>query len=123
MGKKGITIISSVFLIAFYIAIIMYLSFGILHIELLDNFISAIVFDIIGFILLFYCILKSILSKSKIGFCIPLIILTVCYTIILNVINLVLIFTLSNSLLVLFNLLLLFIYCLISIPIYIMGRK
>jgi hypothetical protein len=124
MGKKGVTVALTAFIIAFYVAIIMYVFFAVLHIDALANFISAMTFEIIGFCLLTYFVLGNILAKPiKTGYFVPLILVTVVYTIALDVINLACVATMSNVFFVLANLVLLFIYCLVSIPMYIMGRR
>lgn len=97
--------------------------FAVLHVDILANFLSALVFEIIGFILLAYFVLGNILSKSiKTGFFVPLIMVTVIYTIALNIINLVLITLMPTTFFILTNFILLFIFCIISIPMYIMGK-
>ena len=98
--------------------------FAVLHIDALANFISAMTFEIIGFCLLTYFVLGNILAKPiKTGYFVPLILVTVVYTIALDVINLACVATMSNVFFVLVNLVLLFIYCLVSIPMYTMGRR
>lgn len=124
MGKKGLIAILSSFVFAFYIAIIMYVFFAILHIDTLENFEAAMVFEIIGFILLAYFVLGNIFSKPiKTGFFVPLIMVTVIYTVILDIINIALIITMPHTFFVLINLIILIVYCLLSIPMYIMGRR
>lgn len=124
MGKKSLTAILSSLVVCFYIAIIMYVFFAILHIDTLANFGSAMIFEIIGFVLLAYFILGNIFSKPiKTGYFVPLLMVTIIYTVILDIINLALIFSISHVFFVLSNLIILFVYCLISIPMYIMGRK
>lgn len=123
MGKRGLTAVLSSFMIALYIVIILYVFFAVLHVDILANFLSALVFEIIGFILLAYFVLGNILSKSiKTGFFVPLIMATVIYTIALNIINLVLTL-MPTTFFILTNFILLFIFCIISIPMYIMGKR
>lgn len=122
--KKGLAGILSGCILIFYISIIMYVFFAILHIEVLENFESAMAFEIIGFLFLAYFIMGNILSKRiKTGCLVPLIIVTVVYTVILNVINFACVIIMPHIFFVLLNFVLLFIYCLISMPIYIMGRR
>lgn len=91
---------------------------------MLENFLSALLFEIIGFALLTYFILGFISTQSKkIGFLVPLIISTLLYTLVLDFLNLVLVSILPSVVFVLFNLVLLFIYCLTSVPMYIMGNR
>lgn len=124
MNKKYMTSVLSLFLIFIYIAIIMYIFFGVVHVNTLVNFQSAIIFELIGFFILTYLVFSNILSKTiKIGFFVPLVIVTIVYTIILDIVNIVLVVTMPHVFFLLINLVLLFIYCLVSIPMYIMGRK
>lgn len=122
--RKGFIGVLSGCLLTFYIGIILYVFFAILHIETLANFESAMAFEIIGFLLLIYFVMSSLLSKRiKAGFLVPLITVTVIYTVILDVINIVCIIKMPHIFFVLLNFVLLFIYCLISMPMYIMGRR
>lgn len=124
MGKRKMTTVFSIFLLGFYMAIVMYIFFSISHIDTLKNFEVALTFEIIGFVLLGYFVLGNILSKPiKTGYFVPLIMVTVIYTIILDIVNLVCVVTVPNALFILLNLIILFIYCMISVPMYIMGRR
>lgn len=111
-------------LLAAYIGIIMYVFFVILHIETYKNFESAMAFEIIGFLLLIYLVMGNLLSKRiKAGLFAPLVMVTAIYTIILDIINIVFVITMPHAFFVLLNFILLFIYCLVSIPMLIMGRR
>lgn len=122
--KKGLAGILFGFILIFYMSIIVYVLFAILKIDTLANFKSAMVFEIIGFLILTYFIMSNLLSKRiKTGFFVPLIIVTVVYTVILNVVNIACIIAMPHTIFLLVNLVLLFIYCLISMPMYIMGRR
>lgn len=122
--KKGLISVLTGCLLTFYIGIIMYVFFAILHIETLANFESAMLFEIIGFLLLSYFVMSNLLSKRiKAGFFVPLVMVTVIYTVILDVINIVFIITMPHMFFLLSNFVLLFVYCLVSMPMYIMGRK
>lgn len=122
--KKGFAGILSGCVLILYISIIMYVFFAILQIETLANFESAMAFEIIGFLLLAYLIMGNLLSKRiKTGFFAPLIIGTVVYTVILDAINIAFVTVMPHIFFVLLNFVLLFICCLISMPMYIMGRR
>lgn len=124
MKSKGLTKFLSSFLLLFYVAIIMMAFFPVLHIDALKNFVSALIFEIIGIILLAYFILGTICTEEKkIGFIVPLIICTIVYTVLLDIMNLALVATMPGALFILTNMILLFVYCLIAIPMFIMGRK
>lgn len=124
MKKREFALGFCVFMIFFYIAIVMYTLFFSLNIRTLGNFIAALFFEFIGIIVIAYFLLSNILSSNiKIGFFAPLIMINIFYILLLNVLNLGCITMMSFSTFVLLNLLILFIYCLISAPMYIMGRK
>lgn len=123
MRGKALTKVLSMFLLLFYIAIIMYVLFPVQHIYMFANFEVAMAFEIIGFALLAIFIVGFIFRPMKLGFAAPLVIATVVYTVILDVVNIFFIITMPHVMFVLVNFILLFIYCLISGPIYIMGRR
>lgn len=124
MNKKGLTFILTAFLIAFYTVIIFFLMLSIFNIDETDNFGTAIIFEIIGIVLIAFFILGGILSESiSTGYLVPLIMVTVIYALVLDVINIVMAGTMSNNFFVLINLIVMFVYCMISIPMYVMGRK
>lgn len=124
MNKKGLTFILTAFLIAFYTVIIFFLMLSIFNIDETDNFGTAIIFEIIGILLIAFFILGGILSESiSTGYLVPLIMVTVIYALVLDVINIVMARTMSSNFFVLVNLIVMFVYCMISIPMYVMGRK
>ena len=109
MSKKGLTAILSACMVTFYAAIIMYVFWGIFHVQGLRNFETALFFEIISFIFLIYVV--------------PRVMYTIVYVIILDVLNVGFIAIMPHVYLVLLNLVLLFIYCFISIPMYIIGKR
>lgn len=123
METKGSTAALVLGLLFFYIVIIMYIFFGVIHDNAGDNFITALFFEFIGFMLLAFLVMVNILAKLiKTGFFVPLIMVTVIYTLILDVLNMVLI-GINHRYFLLVNLVLLLIYGVIATPMYIMGRK
>ena len=124
MGKRGLAFSISLFLIAFYAVIVMYTLFFVLNIKTLENYPTALMFECIGIGLLAFFILGNILWKPmKIGYFVPLIAVTILYIICLNAINMALVSTLRRELFVLSNLGILFVYCLVSLPMYVMGKR
>lgn len=104
--------------------IIIYVLFAVININNSENFASALIFEIIGFLILVYIILGNIFSNSiKIGYYIPLVMVTVIYTIILDIINIACITTIGSKFFILIHLALFFVYCLFFIPMYLMGRR
>lgn len=82
------------------------------------------VFGIIGFLALAYFIFCNMFSNPiKVGYFVPLVMTTVIYTIVLDVINIACITSVSSVFFTLIHLVVLFVYCLVSIPMYLMGRR
>ena len=121
--KKGLSLFLTSFMLVFYFGVVVFILFSVVHIDTLTNFIYGMIFESLGFLLLVYFILGGFIRHIKTGFFVPLILVTIAYVIILNVINITLIALLNDVLFVLLNIVLLFIYCLISIPMFIMGKK
>lgn len=123
MNKRGLSAIFSMFLLFFYIAIVVYVFFAVLHVNELQNFLAAMLFEGIGFVILFVLIVGNIVTRGiSTGYFVPIVMVTVIYTIILDVVNMALLL-IPNVYFVLINLVLLFVYCIVSIPMYIMGKK
>lgn len=81
-------------------------------------------FGIIGFLALAYFIFCNMFSNPvKVGYFVPLVMTTVIYTIVLDVINIACITSVSSVFFTLIHLVILFVYCLVSIPMYLMGRR
>jgi hypothetical protein len=116
--------ILSGFLWVFYVAIILYVFFAVLNINTLENCASALIFEIIGFVILAYCIFYNMCTRPiKVGYFVPVVMTTVVYTIVLDVINIAFITSVSSVIFTLIHLIVLFAYCLVSIPMYLMGRR
>ena len=118
MKKREITIALSAILFVFYVSTILYVSIGVM------NYFSSIIYQVIGFVFLAYFIFCNIVSRSmKTGYLVPLIIATVLYTVAVNVVNVALVASIPHVFFVLINRGLLILYALVSIPMYVMGRK
>ena len=114
----------SCFLWVFYLAIILYVFFVVLNINTLENFVPALIFEIIGFLALAYFIFFNMsLASIKVGFFVPLLMTTFIYTIVLDVINIAYITSVDSVFFTLIHLMVLFVYCLVSIPMYLMGKR
>ena len=124
MGKRGLALVFSMLMMIFYVIILAYSFFVVLNIDAIANYEMSIIFEGIGIIALLYFICGNILMKPiKTGYFVPLLIVTILYTVILDFLNLFLINSMPHVRFVLVNMILLFIYCLVSIPMYVMGRK
>lgn len=111
-------------LLALYGGIIIYLFLAVLHGDTLENFASAMAFELISFLALICVIVGNILSERvKIGYFVPLVFVTVIYAVILDVVNAAYIATMSKSGFLLLNLILLFLYCCISLPLFVMNKR
>ena len=124
MRGKGLPAAMSGLLVLFYIAIILFVAFGVMRLNLLANFGVAITFETIGIALLVYFVFgNAIFRPLKVGYFVPLLIATIVYTIVLDAVNLACISMLSQEVFLLVNLVTLFVYCLVSVPMYVLGRK
>ena len=124
MGKRALSVALYSFMLLFYIGIVFYFLIEILHADTLSNFLAASIFEIIGFVFLAYFLISGLaISPVKMGYFPSLLIVTIVYIVLLNVVNFALISVISGPFFILLNLILLFVYGLVAIPIYIMGRK
>ncbi len=122
--RRGTTAAMAGCVLALYMGIVMYLLFAFLYREGSVNFASAAVFEIISFVPLVYLVISNILSKRiKTGYFVPLVMMAVIYTIVLDAVNIAYTANMAQPGFVLMHLILLFIYCLISMPIFVMGRR
>lgn len=122
--SKQLSLIMTAFLLTFYISIIMYLFFAVLHIDTFENFVIGMIFEILGFCMMAALILKNIMSKSmKTGYFVTMIIVAVLYNMFLDILNIFGISIINSTWFVLIHFVLLFLYCMVSIPMYLMGKK
>ena len=124
MSKKKAYSIFSSFITVFYFIIMMYLFFGIMHMEQKTNFYAVLIFEIIAFLILEFIILNGILSeKIKIAYFIPTVMVTVVYKGLVDIFCILYVSYMEKENFILLNMIVLFSYCLISFPMRIMGRK
>lgn len=114
--------------VALYIVIIEYVLFAIVKITESDNFIAGFVFETVGIVFLVAVIMAALglitgVGNIKIGFLVPIISITVLYTALLDLINILGTLTMSGTWFVLLHLLLLFVYLVITIPMLIAGKS
>ncbi len=100
------------------------LFFFIVQIDTFQNFIAGMVFKVIGFSILAVLILGNILTSAiKTGYFVPMLIIAIMYNIILDIFNIFGIMAVSSGFFSFLHFILLFIFCLLSIPMYIMGKR
>lgn len=121
--RKIFALVMGCFILIGYVATIMYVFFAINHIDTLENYIPAMVFEIVGFVFLFGVILGMIAKPLKIGYAAPLILLTIVYTVVLDVANIYFITQMEQVYFVIMNAIILLVYCGIFTPLFIMGMK
>ena len=123
-GKELIIALTTLLLI-FYTIIVGYVLFVVLEINTSENFIAGLIFEILGIIFISIIVIGAVLNNKKIsfGYMVSIILCTVIYIIILNCINFFGIFVIKEVFFVLINLVLLFIYSVIVVPMYIMGKQ
>ena len=123
MKNRGLVFIFSSLLFAFYIGIILFILFAVVNASRFVNCGVAVAFEAIGFLLLGLIIYRVIVNPIRVGYAVPLVIATVIYSLTLDVICLLFVSTMPFTLFISLNLILLFLYCLISIPMIVTGRK
>lgn len=105
MKKKGLIIILSVFVIAFYAAILAYIFYAMFPVWFLANFNSALMFELIGLVFLAFTVMEGVISKSvKVGYFVPRVMITITYVIILHMLNIGLVIATPHVFFVLLNL-------------------
>ena len=122
---KTITIALSLLIFVFYCVIIEYVMFGIVNIHLCKNYICGMIFGIIGFVILLLQIGVSVIKRGyiKLGYLVPMVTITVVYTVLLNVLNIWGSIFISSVFFTLLHMVLLFLYLLIVVPMFIMGKQ
>ena len=122
--KRGMITAGLTIILALYMIIVMYVFFVILHVQIGRNFGTGIFFELVGFAFLIWLVYGKIISNSmKTGYLISLVLVTLLYTVTLDVLNFWAIFLIPSVFFVLIHLILLFVYGLVSIPMFIMGKK
>lgn len=122
-GKQIVFTTVSLMLL-FYIIIITYILFNIVHINKYENFICGLIFECIGYIILIGFVIQNIFRKNiKTGYFIPLVLSTVLYTILLDAVNIYGTGDMNNSSFFLVHMMLLFIFLLIALPMFIKGKQ
>ena len=124
MKKEKIIFGGGLFIIILYILILSQVYFTIYDRNMLMKIGLSMAFELINIIIILSVFAECVWRKShKFAYAVSGIMVVLLYTVFQNVINLVSFIAISNNLLVLYNMILLFIYSLVSIPLYIMGRK
>lgn len=122
--RRSYVLISSYILFIVYAVTIMFAFFGVLHLELLENFITAVVFEIISFISLLLCIMSfSRGDYIKFPFFAAKVFSSVIYSILVGILNMVCIFWIRSPAFLLLHMILFLLYCLVFIPLSIAGRN
>ena len=126
MEKKSSPLsgILTLLLYLFYAAIMLFIMFELRGIKEAANYKAAMLFEGIGFVIGALVILsRSFAAKLDIGFFIPVLGITMLYTVVLHVLCIILLSIFSSKIFLLVNLLLLFVYCLVTVPMVLMNRK
>ena len=111
-------------LVAFYITIFSIITFGIIGFQHHDHFAIALTFEIIGMLLLIAVAVVNMLVNPpvKTGFFAPLTLMTLVYTALLHILNIILVPFIPGIWGTLLNLILLFVYLGVAIIFVFVGR-
>ncbi|MCR4909125.1 MAG: zinc ribbon domain-containing protein [Lachnospiraceae bacterium] len=120
---KKIIILPAILLV-FYLTIFSIITFGIIKFQNHDHFVIALIFELIGFILLaLVAVMNMIVNPPvKTGFFAPLTLITLFYTVFLHILNIGLVQLMPSIWGVLLNLILLFVYLTIAGLMVFAGR-
>ena len=120
MGKiKYISIAAVVLGIALTIV---YIFVAVKHVDLLDNFIPAVVFECSTLLILIMSVMIAMKGGLKLGFSVPLVLITLVFVIFINGLNIAFIDEIEQTYFIIMNAAMLILYFIIFFPIYIMGR-
>ncbi len=123
-NKRKMAFICAAFLLMFYFVIVSYVYLFMMTWTLMPNYIAGMIYEVIGFLIASYVVLKSVgMPQMKLPYLISILCVTIFYVVICNCINVFGMGTMVTVKFVFLHLVLLFLYCLISIPMYIMGKK
>ena len=124
MTKRSKTRLIYAVLLVFYACIVYFALFKIVPIDVTNNIIIGGVFELIGICALGLLLIgNGSLFHIKIGYMVPLIICNVIYAVALHLINLLLTLAVAPIALFFVNIVCLFIFCLVSIPMLHMGQR
>ena len=124
MKKRSVTVRGSSLVFILYITLISYVLIAILKLHMLDHFEVAMAYEILGFMTLAYFIFSGLHSNPvKTEFCLPLLMTTLVYNILLNLATMFLMIHISPILFFFIHFTLLLFYTLVVLPLYIMGRR
>lgn len=122
-SKAGLKLVLTGLLIVLYMAIAI-VSLFVFTDTSNDNFVVGLIFDIISFVFIFFFVYMNMFTeKMKIGFYIPTVMVTVVYALFLDVFNIFGIMNIGTSKFILSNLIIIFVYLIICIPMFIAGKK
>lgn len=123
-SRKHLALFTSFLLFAFYVAIVLFILLKVLDCSACKNFVSGLIFEILGFVILLAVITCNLFGKPlKTGYLIPVIICTVVYTVLLDLLNFAGMLLLPVPLFILFHLILFFLALLIVMPMLVMGKR
>ena len=110
---------------AFYAALIFYILVYVVKIGDHKGFAAAVIFEVIGIAVLLMALLwkRLICPGLRIGFNVSLIIAAVVYNAVLCLLNIFALPAMSQSYFIMLQLMLLFVFCLFSLPVILMGNK
>lgn len=116
--------IAAIAIIFLYYAIVSYVLFAVLNVYICRNFLCGMIFELFSFAMMICIVLANIVGKAlKTGYYIPLVIITFIYTLCVHALNIFGIFIIPSIFFVLINMVLLFIYALVGIPMLIVGKQ
>ena len=110
-------------LVAFYGIILFYFLFAVLRFDLARNFVTCMTFELIGLVLTAAVVINGLLRRLRVGYLVPMAILTVVYAVLRNVLSIAGCIPMKHTWFLLLHLILLFVYLAGILPMYLMGIR
>ncbi len=111
-------------LLVMYLFIVVYAMFAVVHMEQALNCIAALVFEVIGVAAFGGCLLWGVSNQNlRFAYFVGCLVASLFYNAALNFLNFLGAFTVGNAMFLLMHFILFFVFCAVSFPMYLMGRK
>ena len=123
MKNRSVIVRCSALVFVLYMALISYVLIAVLNLHTLENFEVAMAYELLGFMTLAYFIFSGLHSNPvKAGFYVPLLMTTLAYNGLLNLVTMFLMVHISPVVFFLLHFILLLFYTLVALPLYVFGR-
>lgn len=111
-------------ILCFYGIVLFYVLFAVLQFDLVRNFVSCLIFELIGFVLTAAVVVLGLWKRNILaGYLFPMATVTVLYAVLRNVLSIACCLWMPHTWFFLLHLILLFAFLAITAPMYLMGVR